>query len=58
MPFHIKADKKEARYKTIRFPKRINDKIKKEAVKNSISFSKVVIQACEYALNNLKEDDP
>lgn len=39
--------------KVIRFPKDLVRKIEKEARKNKISFTKFVILACKYALDNM-----
>lgn len=47
----IKDDEK--RNKVIRFPKDLVRKIEKEASKNKISFTKFVILACKYALDNM-----
>lgn len=54
MAFQIKPDKKETENKTIRFPVPLIDKIN-EAIKNhDTTFSGFVIQACEYALENME----
>ena len=42
--------------KTIRFPAELVDKIE-DAIKNqNVTFSSFVIQACEYALNDMVQD--
>lgn len=59
MAFQIKPYKKETENKTIRFPIQLIEDIE-EAIKNKdVTFSRFVIQACEYALNNIegKEKD-
>lgn len=59
MAFQIKPYKKETENKTIRFPIQLIEAIE-EAIKNKdVTFSRFVIQACEYALNNIegKEKD-
>ena len=53
MTFQIKPNKKESKNKTIRFPISLIEQID-EAIKDiDISFSGFVIQACEYALENI-----
>ncbi|MDD4706227.1 MAG: hypothetical protein PHS24_03345 [Bacilli bacterium] len=54
MTFIINADKKETENKTIRFPLELINKIENQIIGKDISFSKFVIQACEYALKNIK----
>ncbi len=49
MAFRIKPDRKETENKTIRFPLELVEKI-------NVTFSGFVIQACEYALNNLEDE--
>ena len=53
MSFKIKSNKKESDNKTIRFPIPLIDKINSVIEQNDISFSGFVIQACEYALENM-----
>lgn len=43
--------------RTIRMPDSLIEKITKLAVKQDISFNRVVVQCCEYAINNLPKDD-
>jgi len=52
--FQIKSDKKESENKTIRFPLKLVLRIEKAIVGKDVSFSSFVIQACEYALDNMK----
>lgn len=53
--FELKSDKKETENKTIRFPLSLVEEIN-EVIKNEeVSFSGFVIQACEYALKNMKK---
>ena len=40
-------------YKTIRFPLELIDRIDKAIVNQDVTFSSFVIQACEYALNDM-----
>ena len=57
MKFEFKPDKrKETLNKTIRFPKELVDKIEKQVAENDSYFSTFVIQACEYAVNELETD--
>lgn len=53
MAFKLKSDKKETEIKTIRFPSELVDRIEEAIVKKDVSFSSFVIQACDYALNNI-----
>jgi hypothetical protein len=53
MTFQLKSDKKETENKTIRFPLPLSDKINTAIVNQDVSFSGFVIQACEYALDNM-----
>ncbi len=53
MAFQLKPNRKESENKTIRFPLPLVEKIN-EAIKNQeVTFSSFVIQACEYALENM-----
>ena len=63
MSFKFEPDKKkETLNKTIRFPKELVDKIEKQVAENDSYFSSFVIQACEYAINEMesqyKKDKP
>lgn len=51
--FKIKDDKIETENKTIRFPLPLINKIEEAIRGKNVTFSKFVIQACEYALDNL-----
>lgn len=51
--FEIK--KPSASNKTVRMPDSLIDKLEKLAAKNDISFNQLVIQCCEYAIENLKQ---
>ncbi|MBE5952235.1 MAG: hypothetical protein E7260_11765 [Lachnospiraceae bacterium] len=53
MAFQIKSNKKESENKTIRFPIALIDSINNAITNKDISFSGFVIQACEYALQNM-----
>lgn len=56
MSFKLRPDKKETENKTIRFPLPLIDRIEQTIANEdfSISFSGFVIQACEYALENME----
>lgn len=56
MTFKIKEKKKETENKTIRFPIALIDSIDKVLINSNATFSSFVIQACEYALENLHHD--
>lgn len=53
MSFQIKPNRKETENKTIRFPITLIEKIDAAIKGNEVSFSGFVIQACEYALDNM-----
>lgn len=57
MAFQIKIDKKESENKCIRFPLPLIEKIEEAIVGKDVSFSRFVIQACEYALSELDTND-
>ncbi len=57
MAFRIKSDKKETENKTIRFPLELINEIEKAIVGKDVSFSGFVIQACEYALKNMEDNE-
>ncbi len=56
MSFQIKPYKKETENKTIRFPITLIEKIENAIKNENITFSRFVIQACEYALDNMETD--
>lgn len=53
--FQIKPDKKETENKTIRFPIPLIERIDNVLIENNVTFSGYVIQACEYALDNMEQ---
>ncbi len=53
--FEIK--KPTASNKTIRMPDNLIEKLERLAAQNDISFNQLIIQCCEYALENLKASD-
>lgn len=56
MAFQIRPNRKETENKTIRFPIHLIEKIEKAIRNNNVTFSNFVIQACEYALENMKNE--
>ena len=56
MAFQLKPNKKETENKTIRFPLPLIEKIERAIANQEVSFSGFVIQACEYALENMEND--
>lgn len=59
MAFILRPDRKETENKTIRFPLELINDIEKALVGKNATFSAFVIQACQYALDNMeiKEKD-
>ena len=53
MAFQLKPNRKESENKTIRFPVELIYRIDKAIVNQDVTFSSFVIQACEYALNDM-----
>ena len=53
MAFQLKPNRKESENKTIRFPVELIERIDKAIVNQDVTFSSFVIQACEYALNDM-----
>lgn len=54
MSFQLKSDKKETENKTVRFPLPLIERIENAIKNKDVTFSGFVIQACEYALNNME----
>ncbi len=55
--FNLNIERKESINKCVRFPTKIINEIEKVTNKNNVSFSKFVIEACLYALNDIKEQE-
>ena len=53
MAFQLKANRKETENKTIRFPLPLIERIDKVIENQEVTFSSFVLQACEYALDNM-----
>lgn len=49
--------KPESSNKTIRMPNELIVRLERIASEKNISFNQLVIQCCEYALENIKEDE-
>ena len=43
--------------KTVRMPDELIARLEEVAAKNDISFNQLVVQCCEYALENMKGDN-
>ena len=52
--FRLNTEKKESENKTIRFPLPLIKEIEKTLEGTELTFSRFVIQACEYALENME----
>ena len=57
MAFQIKSDKKETENKTISFPLSLIQEIENAISGKDTTFRGFVIQACQYALQNLNTDE-
>ena len=57
MAFRIQPDKKETENKTIRFPSELIARIEKTIIRHNVTFSGFVIQACNYALEHMEDDN-
>ncbi len=55
--FRLKEDKYETENKSIRFPVPLIERIEKNIESKATNFSSFVIQACEYALDNMEDID-
>lgn len=57
MIFQLKSDKKESEVKSVRLPSDLIRRIEKAITEKEVSFSSFVIQACEFALAHMTEDE-
>lgn len=57
MTFKLNKERKETENKTIRFPLPLIEEIEKNLENTDVSFSRFVIQACEYALENMESEE-
>lgn len=55
MAFQLKPNKKQTENKTIRFPIPLIQEIENAIQNQNVTFSKFVIQACQYALENMED---
>ncbi|BDR60028.1 YlcI/YnfO family protein [Lactobacillus xylocopicola] len=55
MAFRIKPNHRETENKTVRFPLKLIQRIEQAIKGKNVTFSGFVIQACEYALDNMEE---
>ena len=55
MPFRLVESSSGSENKTVRFPVDVINQIEKAITGKNITFSKFVISACQYALDNLEE---
>lgn len=53
MAFQLKENRKETENKTIRFPVPLINRIENAIQNQNVTFSSFVLQACEYALDNM-----
>ncbi|SFN60565.1 hypothetical protein SAMN04487831_102118 [Pseudobutyrivibrio sp. UC1225] len=56
MTFKLKSDKRASENKTVRFPLPLLEEIEEAIEGKDVTFSAFVIQACQYALENLEEN--
>ena len=54
--FKIRDNKVETENKTIRFPLPLINRIEEQISGQNVTFSRFVIQACEYALDNMEKN--
>ena len=57
MAFNLNVERKKSINKCVRFPIPLINKIEGVLKDYDISFSQFVIQACEYALNDLNREE-
>lgn len=57
MGFILRSDRKETENKTIRFPLPLIERIEMAIQSREVSFSSFVIQACEFALEQMENQD-
>lgn len=55
MAFQLKPNKKQTENKTIRFPVPLIEEIENVIKNQNVTFSRFVIQACEFALENMED---
>ncbi len=55
MAFQLKPNKKQTENKTIRFPIPLIEEIENVIKNQNVTVSRFVIQACEFALENMED---
>ena len=55
MSFNLNIERKESVNKCVRFPVKMLKNIEKVIAENNVSFSKFVLEACDYALKDIEE---
>ena len=55
MSFNLNIERKESVNKCVRFPVKMLKDIEKVIAENNVSFSKFVLEACDYALKDIEE---
>lgn len=58
MAFKLNMERKETENKTVRFPVKLITQIEKILSGTQLTFSSFVIQACQYALDNMEKPLP
>lgn len=53
----FEVTKPEIANKTFRIPKELLDRLSGVAQEKGVSLNRLVVQCCEYALNNLRNED-
>ena len=57
MAFRLNEERKETENKTIRFPLPLIERIEENLINTNVTFSRFVIQACEYALEDMENEN-
>ncbi len=57
MVFRLNEERKETENKTIRFPLPLIERIEENLINTNVTFSRFVIQACEYALEDMEKEN-
>lgn len=57
MAFRLNEERKETENKTIRFPLPLIERIEENLINTNVTFSRFVIQACEYALEDMEKEN-
>lgn len=57
MAFRLNKERKETENKTIRFPLPLIERIEEKLINTNVTFSRFVIQACEYTLEDMEKEN-